>query len=68
MPIRDDRLLPCPFCGATPDFWVGPNTGWTAECTGCRIKLSPFWLNGEKADRETAIAYWNRRIPTEPSP
>ena len=57
MSLPSDELLPCPFCGGTPDLVV-QNTigGHKAICTGCGA-----WGHGTTKPKAEATAAWNTR-------
>lgn len=63
------RLLPCPFCGETPDidnpatFQDSQGTKWGAVvccCTGPEVRTGYQSVEHWKAN---AIEAWNRRAP-----
>lgn len=58
-------LLPCPFCGAIPDFIPDDSYG---QCwINCECKVGPFHA-GPKESPNATIAEWNRRtLPAEPA-
>jgi len=54
------RPLPCPFCGAQPQFdWIdGPSPhGWARQCANCYA----FGPVGQHEDH--SIELWNHRVP-----
>jgi len=56
----DDKLLPCPFCGAEAKL-LCHSGAWRVVDTNykCDIQPSEKWF----ATEEEAIAAWNRRKP-----
>lgn len=75
METRGAELLPCPFCGhaaiairSTSTDWYGH---WMVACgaedDSCAV--DPYLMGGRgDADREPAIARWNRRSPLPQPP
>ena len=59
---KKEKLLPCPFCGASGDSFVSVNKSYDnyfVKCFECGAK------SGVCEDEETAVDAWNRRIPGE---
>lgn len=63
------KLLPCPFCGGTPqEDQIGRN-GWQIKCASCVIlykqktlRYDIVWLRERMAEK------WNTRTPINTQP
>jgi len=62
-PVSEDTLLPCPFCGAHPDFREWTSKQWTVEvtCLNKTCAVSPHTALCKS--RDDARAIWNYRAP-----
>lgn len=58
------RLLPCPFCGAQPE-WIKRNNVWSVGCVECGVETWTYRVRGKAIAR----SIWNRRCaPCETPP
>ena len=60
-PEEDNKLKPCPFCGATPEIGSlgGDQQNWCIWCPECKGACVETDINTSKED---IIKAWNRRI------
>ena len=60
-PVSEDTLLPCPFCGALPDFREWASEQWTVEVT-CLNKVCAVNPHTSLcSSRDDARTIWNTR-------
>jgi hypothetical protein len=69
-------VLPCPFCGVTPDVRKALNhdDAWSVVCAnfedanGCVIQPRTAWYlpEGDQDGKTRAIEAWNRRADSDP--
>lgn len=70
--MKEDEMLPCPFCASTDliDVERHPEKGFT--CVRCRacgaIGPAGRGIEGEPTARREAIAHWNRRAAAGHNP
>jgi endodeoxyribonuclease RalR len=61
--MRNDELLPCPFCGSHAQTDFIDEVSYIIECYGCQART------GCMDDAQEAIDAWNRRAAIlEPTP
>ena len=62
-PVSEEALLPCPFCGARPDFREWASEQWTVEamCLNKMCSVRPH--TSLCRNRDDARTIWNYRAP-----
>jgi Lar family restriction alleviation protein len=63
IPEPTEALLPCPFCGSTPELMEGHRNHWRVECHRCGVRRAQFANGGVDEDKARAIRSWNTREP-----
>lgn len=61
MPIKNDKLKPCPFCGAEVEMSnYGFGVVGVITCQKCKTKFVIPW--GEAVEVKDLFDAWNRRV------
>jgi Lar family restriction alleviation protein len=63
IPEPTEAMLPCPFCGSTPELMEGHRNHWRVECHRCGVRRAQFANGGVDEDKARAIRSWNAREP-----
>jgi Lar family restriction alleviation protein len=58
------ELKPCPMCGST-NIKLVDLAGWEIWCADCGVMAGTIDGQGDAHTRESAVAAWNRRAPTD---
>jgi hypothetical protein len=63
--MDDVKLLPCPFCGESPDVYADHDM-ISITCRTVNCPASPISTGDLIVDAYKAAAAWNRRAPVQP--
>ena len=69
--MSEEKLLPCPFCGGEVQLFKDDWNKYGAYCVECEATVGVHLDKGWRAilaNKEEAIAAWNRRAETEAMP
>jgi len=76
--VVEEQLLPCPFCGVKPSFWIDPDplSGNGKIVIDCCASMEGYYIlpdhkprkkDGEERVTESLVRRWNTRKRIKPT-